>query len=267
MLWNCEATATLAELREHDAATPLALEGIGLWVVLISSGRCTAGDAAGTLLQPGMLVLARTALTLTPQGPAHILAARLSGSAAADFSAALPADLFPVLGESCPRAAELLEEFSCTSTANARSKSSLTFALLCELAGADSAEASLPPLVAEAVASIRQNYAGLYGVEELSEQLGVSKSHLVRAFHAAVGVSPGKYLTGVRIEAAKRLLLHREYSLEIVASLCGFSGANYLCRIFKKETGYTPTAWRSRAMQELSGLSATEAARELELYV
>ena len=76
---------------------------------------------------------------------------------------------------------------------------------------------------------------GLYGVEELSERLGVSKSHLVRTFTAAVGVPPGKYLTTVRIEAAQRLLLHREYTLDVVASLCGFSGANYLCRVFKKK--------------------------------
>ena len=35
-----------------------------------------------------------------------------------------------------------------------------------------------PPLVQAAIEDIRANYAGLYGVEELSERLGVSKSHL-----------------------------------------------------------------------------------------
>ena len=105
----------------------------------------------------------------------------------------------------------------------------------------------MPPLVAAAVAQIREHYAGLYGVEELSEALGVSKSHLVRAFKAAMGVTPGQYLTGVRLEAAKLLLARREYPLEVVASLCGFSGANYLCRVFKKATGQTPAAFRAAA--------------------
>ena len=72
----------------------------------------------------------------------------------------------------------------------------------------------------------------------------MSKSHLTRVFTAAVGVPPGRYRTSVRIEAAMKLLLHREYSLDVVASLCGFSGANYLCRVFKKETGQTPAQWR-----------------------
>ena len=66
-------------------------------------------------------------------------------------------------------------------------------------------------LVAEAVAAIRQNYMALYGVEELSEQLGVTKSHLVRAFKQEIGVPPGKYLTNVRIEAVRRL----GYRLEV----------------------------------------------------
>ena len=40
------------------------------------------------------------------------------------------------------------------------------------------------------------------------------------------------------------LLQEREYSLDMIAGLCGFSSANYLCRVFKRETGQTPAAWR-----------------------
>ena len=105
----------------------------------------------------------------------------------------------------------------------------------------------MPPLVAEAVAAIRQNYMALYGVEELSEQLGVTKSHLVRAFKQEIGVPPGKYLTNVRIEAVKALLLSDEYNLEMIAGMTGFSGANYLCRVFKREVGVSPAAWRAAA--------------------
>ena len=152
--------------------------------------------------------------------------------------------------------------------AHSRARSQLAFALLCELADADSAAPALPPLVQAAIEDIRANYAGLYGVEELSERLGVSKSHLVRTFTASVGVPPGKYLTTVRIEAAQRLLLHREYTLDVVASLCGFSGANYLCRVFKKKPGQSPAQWRAltgRAAQ--SGLTPEETMREQEMYI
>ena len=152
-------------------------------------------------------------------------------------------------------------------TPRSRAASQLAFALLCELADADSAAPALPPLVQAAIEDIRQNYAGLYGVEELSERLGVSKSHLVRTFTAAVGVPPGRYLTTVRVEAAMRLLLHREYTLDVIASLCGFSGANYLCRVFKKETGQSPAQWRALAGQTARPLSPAESQREQALYI
>ena len=116
----------------------------------------------------------------------------------------------------------------------------LAYALLCAVSKADETARPPPPLVAEAVAAIRQNYMALYGVEELSEQLGVTKSHLVRVFKQEIGVPPGRYLTNVRIEAVKALLLSDEYNLEMIAGLTGFSGANYLCRVFKREVGLSP---------------------------
>ena len=224
MLFDWNTIAAPAALLDVQLSAPRTLTGEGLWVCLVSSGRCTASlpgasatPAGSVLVLPpqsaaaGHLILSHAPLTLTPEDSCH---------------------------------------------------------LLCELADADSAAPALPPLVQAAIEDIRANYAGLYGVEELSERLGVSKSHLVRTFTAAVGVPPGKYLTTVRIEAAQRLLLHREYTLDVVASLCGFSGANYLCRVFKKETGQSPAQWRAltgRAAQ--AGLTPEETMREQEMYI
>ena len=192
-------------------------------------------------------------MTLTPAGACHLLCLQLTGQAALQFLAGLPELPFLARGETCPAAAELMGQLAAETD---------------ELSGADSAAPALPPLVQEAMEDIRANYAGLYGVEELSERLGVSKSHLVRMFTAALGIPPGRYLTKVRVEAAMRLLLHREYTLDVIASLCGFSGANYLCRVFKKETGHSPAQWRAMAGQSLRpGLSPEESQREQELYI
>ena len=216
----------------------------------------------------GHLVLSRAPLALAPEGSCHLLCIQLTGQAAGQFLAGLHQLPFLAKGSSCPAAAELMGRLAEEKETHSRARSQLAYALLCELADADSASPALPPLVQAAIEDIRANYAGLYGVEELSERLGVSKSHLVRTFTAAVGVPPGKYLTTVRIEAAQRLLLHREYTLDVVASLCGFSGANYLCRVFKKETGQSPAQWRTMAGHTVrSGLSPEEALREQELYI
>ena len=281
MIYAPSTTAALGVVEDVQPETPLTLRGEGLWVCLISSGKCVvslsetgAAPGGSALLLPpqsaaaGHLVLSRGPLTLAPENECHLLCVQLTGQAASQFLAGLHELPFLAKGGSCPAAAELMDRLAEEKAAHSRARSQLAYALLCELADADSAASALPPLVQAAIEDIRANYAGLYGVEELSERLGVSKSHLVRTFTAAIGVPPGKYLTTVRVEAAQRLLLHREYTLDVVASLCGFSGANCLCRVFKKETGHSPAQWRAMAGHaEQSGLSPEESLREQELYI
>ena len=283
MIFDWTSTAALGSVRDLLLQEPLTLSGEGLWICLVSSGNCTAtlpvsgpSPAGSALILPpqsipaGRLILSRAPLALAPEGECHLLCLQLTGQAAELFLAGLTTLPFAARGETCPAAAELMGQLAAEagSDDHSRVRSQLAFALLCELSGADRAAPALPPLVAEAIADIRENYAGLYGVEELSERLGVSKSHLVRTFTAAVGVPPGHYLTTVRIEAAMRLLLHREYTLDVIASLCGFSGANYLCRVFKKETGHSPAQWRAMAGHTARpGLSPEESKREQELFI
>lgn len=274
MIYDWRRTIQCIDVRElhfsEGQNEPVTLTGEGLWAGLISSGRCRmpSQSAPGVehALQAGMLVLGPGPLCLIPEGAAHILAVQLAGTAAAQFLAGLPHLPYAALGETCPAAAELLTRLAAENDQEGYLPGQIAFALLCELSGADSVTPALPLLVEEALRDIRSNYAGLYGVEELSEKLGVSKSHLVRSFTAAMGISPGRYLTKVRIDAVKNLLLHREYSLEVIASLTGFSGANYLCRVFKKETGQSPAQWRA-AVGRAAAPGTAESARELELYM
>ena len=65
-------------------------------------------------------------------------------------------------------------------------------------------------LVREAVILIKREYPYLAGMEDLAQRLAVSKCHLVRVFGESIGLSPGKYLTLVRVEAAKFYLTARE---------------------------------------------------------
>ena len=260
MIFDPEIYCTAAETAELDGTAPLALAGDGLWVGVLSRGACLLGgvDRPG---QSGDILLGPAPLVLTPQSDCHLLAVRLTGHCTDAYLLQLGAARWAD-GAACPGAAELIAQLHGIHTA------AMAYALLCAVGKADETARPLPPLVAVAIEDIRRNYAGLYGVEELSERLGVSKSHLVRTFTAAIGVPPGKYLTTVRIEAAQRLLLHREYTLDVVASLCGFSGANYLCRVFKKETGQSPAQWRAMAGHAAqSGLSPEESLREQELYI
>lgn len=261
------AQCAVAERWEAQLAAPARLEGAGLWAGVLSSGRCAADGPEGPVSAgTGSLLIGPAPVALLPEEECHLLAVRLTGRVAEAFAEGLEGP-FWAGGASAPLAAQLLAELGQEPEQSPAALSALAYRLLCELAGADPAAPALPPLVSQALAAMRQNYAGLYGVEELSDQLGVSKSHLIRVFRAAVGVPPGQYLTGVRIEAAKRLLAHREYPLEVVASLCGFSGANYLCRVFRRATGMSPAAWRAACAAAVPAAPAAPLPMEKELYV
>lgn len=247
MIFDWNRCCRLAQTAEQNGSASLAL-GEGLWAGLLSSGGCTL-ERNGEVLcgTSGDLLLGVGPLTLEPEpgGAFHLLAVRLEGLAAEEFARSLSKPMFAD-GAACPAAAELLARLDSGLTGAAAGAAA--YALLCELSTADEAPQRLPPLAAAAVTAIRDNYMRLYGVEELSEQLGVSKCHLVRVFRAALGMPPGRYLVKTRIEAAKTLLREEDdYNLELIASLCGFSGANYFCRVFKKETGLTPAQWRAAA--------------------
>lgn len=236
-----------------DAALPLDPSD-GFLVAQLVRGSCqVAGpDAPPLAAEPGSLLLSPAPLVLEPTQPGLLLGVTLTGAGAQLLREALDAPL--VLAAPQARGADLLlsELVEGLSQLDPAEAAELCCRLCCRLGAALERTARQSPLVEAALGEIQGHYRELYGVQELADALEVSKGHLHRLFLREVGVSPGRYLTLVRLSHAKRLLLHRGYSLEVVAGLCGFSGANYFCKVFKKETGETPAQWRSRAAADLT---------------
>lgn len=107
--------------------------------------------------------------------------------------------------------------------------------------------AATAPLVAQALQCIERRApdAG-FNVEELARELGCSREHLARAFQSGMRVTPLEYLTEHRLRLVMRELREGRDKLDRVAERCGFSGANYLCRVFRRRHGITPARARSR---------------------
>ena len=243
MIFDPTTCCACAAVQELQGEAPLTLSGEGLWAGVLSSGQCVlecpgSQSAAGS---SGDLLLGFGTFTLRPVTPCHLLCVRLTGLAVQQFLAGLPQPRFAD-GASCPSAAELLARVCGAGNADDAASAAAPYTLLCALAHGDEESRRLSPLVARAVDAIRDNYMALYGVEELSAQLGVSKCHLVRVFSSEMGMPP-----------------------EMIAGLCGFSGANYLCRVFKRETGLSPAAWRETAAHK--AVVQKLPARNNEIYV
>ena len=111
MIFDWSTTAALASVQDVQPESPLTLAGEGLWVCLVSSGKCTASlpaagpsPAGSALVLPpqsvsaGHLILSRAPLALAPEGGCHLLCIQLTGQAAAQFLAGLTELIGAVLG-------------------------------------------------------------------------------------------------------------------------------------------------------------------------
>ncbi|MDD3429223.1 MAG: AraC family transcriptional regulator [Oscillospiraceae bacterium] len=247
------------QYHEYEASDPVNITKKGLHLLLLANGRCAVQqeNCPSALAQGGQIIITALPTQFIPMGICRLIGVSLVGIVATDFALEQNATRLLESG-ACPAAPDALVRLvTLQKERTAAETAALSFSLLCLIADANTQKQEYPRLAADAMAAIRQNYADLYGVDELAQTLGISKSHLVRSFKAATGITPGQYLTQIRLDAAKQLLLHREYPLEIVASLCGFSGANYLCKVFKKEIGITPAQYRATHLPQQAALERT----------
>ena len=89
------------------------------------------------------------------------------------------------------------------------------------------------------------HFASPLTLEDVANDVGLSKEHLARAFKAATGKTVFDFLRDYRIEAGKRILLKNDYGIDRVATEAGFSSTAHFCRVFRKMVGMSPGAWRA----------------------
>ncbi|MUT66901.1 AraC family transcriptional regulator [Paenibacillus sp. NEAU-GSW1] len=78
----------------------------------------------------------------------------------------------------------------------------------------------------------------------MAELSGYSTYYFVRIFQTIIGKTPNQYLTDCRIAAAKSLLITSRMTIGQVAERVGFSQASYFIRVFRREAGFSPKAYR-----------------------
>lgn len=80
----------------------------------------------------------------------------------------------------------------------------------------------------------------------LSAQLYVSDVYLRKLFSKYVKASPSNLLKHIRIREASFLLKHTTEPIREISERIGYSDYNYFSRVFKKETGVSPEAFRNQ---------------------
>lgn len=83
-------------------------------------------------------------------------------------------------------------------------------------------------------------------VEQLAEQVHLSKSHFMRCFRKAVGIGAIEHLTQLRIQAACEALGDGGGQIADIAFACGYSNLSNFNRQFLKRVGCSPKEYRRR---------------------
>ena len=108
---------------------------------------------------------------------------------------------------------------------------------------------ALPPdgnamLQQQMAAYIYENYGGELGLSDIAAAGSVSRSQCAKLFKQYTGLSPVAFLTRHRLERSLDRLRTTGESIAAVAQSCGFADQSYFTRLFLREYGCTPTAYR-----------------------
>jgi transcriptional regulator GlxA family with amidase domain len=97
-----------------------------------------------------------------------------------------------------------------------------------------------------AVDVLRSRLAEPWTLSALAKEVHLSRSQLVRAFDATVGMSPMTFLKHMRVQQMARLLSSTDLSIAEAARLVGWTDPNYASRCFHAAYGISPTDFRRR---------------------
>lgn len=103
----------------------------------------------------------------------------------------------------------------------------------------------IPAYVQSARSMIDSCYSEGLTLEELARRVHRSKYHLCRAFREHYHVTPGAYLTSVRLARAKDLLTQTGLSVKEIGRQVGYSSSSYFTSQFRQRFGCSPNAYRA----------------------
>ena len=97
---------------------------------------------------------------------------------------------------------------------------------------------------------IMASYTTELRIPQLAAMEHMSTPRYNERFKALTGISPTKYILGLRITAACDLLLHTDMSVKEIAVLCGYRDPYFFSRAFKEHVGKSPRAYRGENTAE-----------------
>ncbi|MGK5550571.1 helix-turn-helix transcriptional regulator [Actinomadura kijaniata] len=113
--------------------------------------------------------------------------------------------------------------------------------------------------VESAIKFICRRYHEPLSLADIADSAILSRFHFCRTFRNATGVSPGRFLSAIRIYQAKRMLLNTEMSVADISFAVGYNSLGSFSNYFTESVGVSPG--RFRRMSKSGGFQAPRPAR------
>ncbi|GAA3203708.1 AraC family transcriptional regulator [Nonomuraea helvata] len=94
------------------------------------------------------------------------------------------------------------------------------------------------------IAMLHENLSEEVTIDDMARVAMFSKFHFSRIFQRVTGVSPGRFLSALRLHEAKRLLLETSYSVTEICHIVGYSAVGTFSSRFKTMVGMAPVEYR-----------------------
>ncbi len=94
-----------------------------------------------------------------------------------------------------------------------------------------------------------------FGIEQLTQQLGISKMKCYRIFKEILQVSPSEVLIQLRLKKAESLLQYGNLTISEISFECGFNDPKYFSKTFKKHYEVSPSSYKKEETIVAVGLS------------
>ncbi len=89
---------------------------------------------------------------------------------------------------------------------------------------------------------------------DMAGRLDLSESYFIRLFKRRMRISPMKYFTRLKVEAAGAMLTSTNQQVRVIAERLHFYSEFHFSRVFKQYTGYAPTIYRNNFLQKLGSI-------------
>ena len=101
-------------------------------------------------------------------------------------------------------------------------------------------------LLLEIARYMQTHYQEKLSLEELGQVFHMSPKYFSSFFQKHFSRNLTEYVTSIRIECAKKILIESDADMELVSQQAGFSSSSYFIRIFRKSLGLTPGQYRKK---------------------